>query len=143
MKLIIAGSRHISGCDAEPLISEAVYQSGWPLASITEVVSGAAWGIDAAGEWWAEKCVRIPVRRFEAEWRKHGPAAGPIRNAAMADYADALLAIKPAASENIETRGTDNMIRQATERGLRVVVCIVGRSDGGRWEIVEVRHINQ
>lgn len=52
---------------------------------ITEVVSGCAPGADAGGEEWA-KLRNIPVKRFPAEWDRHGRAAGPLRNEAMAKY---------------------------------------------------------
>lgn len=43
---------------------------------------GGAWGADRlAGEWGRARRVRVEV--VHAEWMKHGPAAGPIRNGAM------------------------------------------------------------
>ena len=60
--------------------------------NITEVISGAAKGIDHSGENWAE-FQRISVKRFKPNWDKLGKAAGPIRNLEMAEYGDALLII--------------------------------------------------
>lgn len=83
---------------------------------VSEVVSGGARGVDAAGEVWA-KGYRIPVRRFPANWKTHGGAAGPIRNGEMAAYADAVIAIWDG-----QSRGTADMVRQAEQAGLKVYV---------------------
>ena len=55
-------------------------------------MSGAAKGVDVAGEIWAEKR-GTPIKVFEADWKTYGGRAGPIRNAKMAVYASALLLI--------------------------------------------------
>lgn len=86
MKVIIAGSRDF---DRLLLVMWAVNDCGF---DITEVVSGGATGIDAMGERWAARR-GVPVKLFEAEWRKHGKRAGPLRNQRMAEYADALILI--------------------------------------------------
>jgi hypothetical protein len=61
---------------------------------------------------------------FPANWKARGKAAGPIRNEKMARYAiadegrpGALIAIWDG-----ESRGTANMIRNATNLGLKVFV---------------------
>lgn len=110
MKTIIAGSRIFHDT---PMIARAVKASGF---KITEVVSGGAMGVDFAGETWAG-ILGIPVKRFQAEWRKYGHSAGPIRNREMANYADALIAIWDGKS-----RGTSNMIAVARELGLDIYI---------------------
>ena len=99
MKVVIAGSRDIS--DRLGLV-KAIVQSGF---DITEVVSGKARVIDTLGETWAA-ANDIVVKQFPADWTKHGNAAGPIRNAMMAEYADAAIIIW-----NGESKGTLNMIK--------------------------------
>ena len=48
----------------------------------TLIIHGNAHGADwLAGEWAVER--DIPVREFVADWRTHGKAAGPMRNAKM------------------------------------------------------------
>jgi hypothetical protein len=79
---------------------------------IREVVSGCAKGADTCGENWA-KSKNIPIKRFPADWEKHGKSAGPIRNIQMAEYAEAL-ALFPGGS------GTRNMLKEATKRGLKI-----------------------
>jgi hypothetical protein len=110
MKIIIAGGRDF---DNYLHLLEAVVKSGF---DVTEVVSGGAPGADTLGELFARD-LEIPMKRFPADWNRHGRAAGPIRNGEMAGYADALIAMWDGVST-----GTANMIKQATERGLRVHV---------------------
>lgn len=112
MKVIIAGSR---GIEDFTTISKAISNSGF---IITEVVSGTARGVDKLGEKWAEKN-RVPVKRFPADWNKHGKSAGYKRNKQMAEYADALIAVWDG-----ESRGTGHMINLAREAGLSVYVYI-------------------
>lgn len=86
MKVIIAGSRHMP-FSMFPLIAQAVERSNY---EVTEVVCGMARGADMLGGKWATQN-RIPVKCFPADWNTHGKAAGPIRNAEMAQYADAAI----------------------------------------------------
>lgn len=111
MKLVIAGSRSLSMSPVE--IAKLVEEAGFVP---TEVVSGVAHGIDRAGERYAE-WYRIPIKSFAADWHNLGKAAGPIRNAAMAEYADAALVIWDGKSP-----GSRNMIEQMQRRGKPCVV---------------------
>ena len=99
MKVIIAGSRDIT--DEKFVIDEF-----WKLPiEATEIVSGCAKGVDTIGEFIAES-IGIPVKKFPADWKTHGKAAGPIRNKQMAEYADAAIVIHNG------SRGSLNMIEQ-------------------------------
>ncbi len=109
-RTIIAGSRTVERAE---LVERAIELSGF---RITEVVSGCAAGADLFGEQWA-KTRMIPIRRFPADWRTHGKAAGPIRNEQMARYADQLVAVWDGVS-----RGTQDMIGRARHHGLVVFV---------------------
>jgi len=80
------------------------------------VVSGTAKGADRLGERFArERGYRI--ERFPADWNRDGYAAGPVRNAQMAENADALIAFWDG-----QSRGTKNMIENARRKGLGVRV---------------------
>jgi hypothetical protein len=46
------------------------------------VIHGAARGADTLGAEWAT-ARGVPVEPYPADWKRHGRAAGPIRNAAM------------------------------------------------------------
>jgi YspA, cpYpsA-related SLOG family len=87
MKLIIAGGR-----DLVASIYEIQMLLNHHKVVPTEIVSGGANGIDSCGEVYAFSR-SIPVKKFPANWKKHGKAAGPLRNTEMAKYADALLLI--------------------------------------------------
>lgn len=89
--------------------------SGWS-DEITTVVSGAAKGVDAMGERWADEN-DIEIARYPAEWKTHKRAAGPIRNRKMAENADRLIALW-----NGSSKGTGGMIGLAEKHGLEVYV---------------------
>ena len=108
MKVIIAGSRDIIEYD---VVLDAIAEAGF---NVTEVVSGAARGVDRLGEQFARDC-GLSIKLFPANWDKHGRAAGHIRNAEMAQYADALIAVWDGISP-----GTKNMVNEARKRGLKV-----------------------
>ena len=80
------------------------------------VISGGASGADALGEKYARER-GYSLRQFPAKWELYGKRAGPMRNREMADNADALIAYWDGKS-----RGTKNMIEEATKRGLKVSV---------------------
>jgi hypothetical protein len=48
----------------------------------TVLIEGAARGADTLARKWAE-AKKIPVLPFPADWKRHGRAAGPIRNERM------------------------------------------------------------
>lgn len=79
---------------------------------ITEVVSGGAKGADFGGECYS-RSRGLPLRIFPEDWNANGKAAGPIRNAQMADYAEAV-ALFPGG------KGTANMETTARRKGLKI-----------------------
>lgn len=113
MKTIIAGSRTIDNFE---IVTKAIEDSKF---EITEVICGAARGIDACGAAWALKN-NIPIKYFKADWNKYHKGAGMIRNREMGNYADALIAIWDGKSH-----GTKQMIEYARAKGLKVSVKIV------------------
>ena len=124
MKLIIAGSRTInpSSTFLEACISEAHLRP-------TEIISGGAPGVDASAKALTEQrftmtyyslALKDKYTEFPANWNKHGKAAGPIRNIAMAEYGDALLLIWDG-----ESRGSKNMKETMLELGKPVYEVIL------------------
>ena len=108
MKLIIAGGRNYEFTIKDLERLHCIHS----VTPISEVVCGNATGADTEGRLWAD-ANDIPIKRFPANWKKHGRAAGPIRNAEMAAYADAV-ALFPGG------KGTDNMAMQAKKAGLTI-----------------------
>lgn len=110
MRTIIAGSRNITD---ESLVEAAILESGF---EITLVVSGCADGVDSIGEEWAKKN-SIIIEYHAPDWQSFGKAAGPLRNKKMADRADALICIILD-----DSKGSTNMIDEATKKGLKIYV---------------------
>src|SRR5262245_60137320 len=108
MKLIIAGGRDYKLTEADYMRLDEL----WRQAEIEEVVSGGASGADRCGEQWAGQH-NIPVKRFVPQWEAFGKAAGPMRNRAMAGYADAV-ALFPGG------RGTESMYNEAKKAGIEI-----------------------
>ena len=130
MKLLIAGSRSITN-EAVTIkyVHEAIAFNNWLP---TEIVSGMAKeGPDAHAIVFAT--VRsLPLTKFYADWNKYGNSAGMIRNAEMADYADAAVVIWDGSSA-----GALNMIEQMQKRNkvCHVVIYREPKLDG-------ITHIN-
>ena len=117
MKVIVAGSRDIDDYDR---VAEAIAASGY---DVTELVSGTARGVDELGERWAHEH-GVPVTRMPADWDRYGKAAGPKRNAQMAAYGDALVAVWDG-----QSAGTRSMLREAYSRNLEMYLVRPGDDD--------------
>ena len=86
MRVIIAGSRRIQ---QRRYVDEAMAHAWF---EVSQVISGAAPGVDRIGETWA-RSRRIPVVQVFAEWGRMGARAGLVRNLDMSRMADALVAV--------------------------------------------------
>jgi hypothetical protein len=93
MKIAICGSRHFNfGPEALLDLASTFFPEEVYSKLGTEIVSGAAEGIDFAAKQLAE-VLECKLKEFEPDWNKYGKAAGPIRNKQIAEYADCLLLI--------------------------------------------------
>lgn len=92
---------------------DTIQESGF---NITTVISGHAPGADTLGEIYADDN-DIPVELHPADWNRYGKAAGHIRNAQMADVADAAVIMWDGKS-----KGTKNMIHEMKKRGLPYIL---------------------
>lgn len=116
MRIIIAGSRNYTDTKDFFIRMDRIIDSEEWILSISEVVSGTARGVDTMGEVWADH-FDVPVKRFPADWAKHGRGAGHIRNAEMAKYAEGLIAFWDGISP-----GTASMINLAKAEGLKTFI---------------------
>lgn len=127
MKLIIAGGRDFD----DPIMMatrfmEFIGGRGVSLDMMKkrgQIVSGGQRGADAMGENLADT-FGIKKKVFMVsrdDWELIGRKAGPIRNAKMAEYADALIAFWDGKSP-----GTKNMISEAKKRGLKIKIVRYG-----------------
>jgi hypothetical protein len=113
-KVIIAGCRDFT--DYELLREKCDYHLKNLRLEDIVIVSGHASGADSLGERYAlERGFQLET--YPADWQAHGRAAGPIRNAKMANVAHALIAFWDGKS-----RGTKNMIETARKYNLKVAV---------------------
>ena len=115
-KVIIAGTRFFNDYSllketADRLLADKI-TAGYGIV----IVSGGCAGADVLGERYAKEN-GYSIDRYPAEWQKYGRKAGIMRNAVMADNADALIAYWDGIS-----RGTKNMIDEARKKGLAVRV---------------------
>lgn len=104
MKIIVAGGRDYVFTRGDAKFLDTL--------DISEVVSGGCSGADRGGEKYA-KARGIPLRIFNANWKEHGRAAGPIRNNVMAQYADGVALFKGG-------RGTNSMYKEAGDAGILI-----------------------
>lgn len=108
MKVIIAGSRTITDYN---IVKKAITDSKF---TITEVVSGGAYGIDRLGERWAKEN-KIPIKVFLPDWTRFGKSAGYKRNVEMSNYGEALIII----IEN-NSKGSVHMYNIAKEKNMKI-----------------------
>lgn len=82
---------------------------------IATVIHGCASGADHEAEVWSVSR-RLKVMRYAADWKQHGRAAGPIRNAKMlADGKPDVVVAFPGG------RGTADMVRRARAANVEVI----------------------
>jgi major membrane immunogen (membrane-anchored lipoprotein) len=112
MKVIIAGSRGFKDYELLKKVCDKMLSN--TNKPEIEIVSGTALGADTLGERYAiERAYKL--RRFPADWNKHGKKSGYIRNKEMAEYADALIIFWDKIS-----KGSKHMIDLARARGLKI-----------------------
>lgn len=112
LKVLVCGGRNFN---------DALTLGSWlggihKQRGITLLIEGGARGADFMAREFA-KWSGIPVKTFDADWDGEGRAAGPIRNKRMLDEGKPDLVV--AFEGGI---GTANMVRQAREAGVEVLV---------------------
>ena len=120
-RVIIAGTRDFSDYQLLHDKCDAILSSKRQDSNIV-IVSGTARGADRLGERYARER-GYEIRQFPADWLNDEKKAGPIRNAKMADNADALIAFWDG-----QSRGTKNMIEVAKRKGLVIRTINTNRS---------------
>lgn len=109
-RVIVCGGRDYSDAERVATVLQR-YRSRFGIAAI---IQGGADGADRlAAEWgWNNQ---IPVATYNAQWKEHGKAAGPIRNATMLEQSapDSVIAF-PGGD------GTADMVAKAEAAGVKV-----------------------
>ena len=123
LRVLVCGGRTYS--DARTMFSVLT-----PL-DIAIVIHGGATGADAIAARYA-RANNISVKKYAADWRKYGHAAGPIRNQRMLDDGkpDLVVAFPGGA-------GTADMVRRAMAANINVVHALTPAGQAARRAIEE------
>lgn len=107
MRILVCGGRDYGD-------KEKVYHILGGLQQVQEIIEGGARGADSLAEQYANDN-SIPVRRFDADWKSFGRAAGPIRNKQMLEEGkpDMVIAFPGG-------KGTAHMVKIAKEANIPV-----------------------
>lgn len=113
MKLLVCGGRDyadaVALCDRLDAIANE--------ADLVVLIVGDANGADMMARKWAKLSRRVvAIHHYAADWRNHGPAAGPMRNQRMLDEGKPDLVVAFSGG-----RGTADMVRRARAAGVKVI----------------------
>ena len=111
MRVLVCGGRDFDDALTLELWLEEVHIE----RGITLLIEGGARGADYMARKFAEGR-GIPVKTFQADWKRHGKAAGAIRNKQMLDDGSPNLVVAFDGG-----RGTANMVQQAQAAGIEVL----------------------
>lgn len=111
MRVLVCGGRHFVDRALLHRVLNAIHGEG----KIRCIIHGAARGTDRLADEWAA-VNQLAIYRFHAHWKKHGPAAGPIRNQNMLEKSRPDLVVAfPGGS------GTKDMMRRALAADVTVL----------------------
>lgn len=112
MKVLVCGSRNFNDMGLLTRVLDNIRRD----TSIEEILEGEARGADSLAREYGQ-LQQIPVRKFPADWGKHGKAAGTIRNTQMLVEGKPDLVVAFLAKDS---KGTKNMIEQAQKANVPV-----------------------
>ncbi len=109
MRLAVIGSRNLTNIAINEYISE----------NVTEIVSGGAIGVDFCAAEYARQA-GLTLTEFLPNYQLYGRVAPIVRNKAIVDYADKIIAFGDGSS-----KGTLSAIRYAEKIGkpCKIVIC--------------------
>ena len=121
MRVAVIGSRHIE----DDRMKEKAYAllCRYIPVNATEIVSGGAVGIDTLAEIYAQKN-GLPTRIFKPDYAKYGKRAPIVRNDAIVDYAQYVLAIWDG-----QSHGTAYTVASCIQKGVPVKVVSIDDAD--------------
>lgn len=122
MKVLICGSREFDDWSyftdqMEDLSSELDFDGNQPI----RIIEGGAIGADFCARLYAKYCGWDHVQ-YKADWKKHGNAAGPIRNQQMLDEEKPDIVV---AFWDGKSTGTKDMISRAENQNIPVHLYIL------------------
>lgn len=110
MRVIVCGGRHFNNIAFVWRSLDKLHA----VTPITELLHGAATGADLSAKEWAMTKPGIKRFKSKADWKKHGPAAGPIRNSHMLTWKPDMVVAFPGG------KGTADMVSKARQAGIPV-----------------------
>jgi hypothetical protein len=120
VRALICGSRDWTDRAAVAVVLEGLRVESIDVFEPLVVVEGCAGGADSVAHAWEED-QWVAHEHYPADWRRHGKAAGPIRNQQMLDTKPEVVwafVTKPLE----ESRGTADMVRRARAAGIPTYV---------------------
>ncbi len=119
VKILICGGRHFNEYDVFSKTVNSVLNDLEIHQDQIELVSGGCEGTDKMAERYAEEN-SISISVFNADWKRYGRAAGPIRNRQMIDYIKDSDHSYVIAFTSDRTKGTRNTIELASKNSIEV-----------------------
>lgn len=111
MRVLVCGGRDYQQFAIISFVLSAIHKD----LAVSCLIEGGATGADRIAGIWADKKA-VKHERYDADWRTHGKAAGPIRNKRMLEEGKPDLVVAfPGHS------GTANMVMQAQQAGVKVM----------------------
>jgi len=116
LKVLICGSRDWKNYNSVLDVVKGLIENYKDI----EIVQGECSGADEMARRAAIEC-EIPFHGYPAQWKKHGNAAGPIRNQQMIDCEkpDMCIAFHPYLSKS---KGTKDMVEKAKAAEIKTYV---------------------
>jgi len=111
MKVIVCGGRNFRSPAQVFDQLERLHK----VFGFTELMQGGAAGVDTMARDWATTHPEIKRYVCRADWKTHGRAAGPIRNAKMLEWKPDLVIAFPGGP------GTSNMVSQARAASVKTL----------------------
>lgn len=111
MRILVCGGRDFAGVELLFGALDGIHRA----RPIMHVVHGTARGADTMAGRWA-RTNGIAVTSYPADWKRHGKAAGAIRNRVMLkqENPDVVIAFPGG-------KGTENMVKIARKAGVEVI----------------------
>lgn len=114
VRVLVCGSRNLWDYWFVDQLLTRIQHNG-ENRKVIEVAEGGATGIDACAAAWAITN-DVPLKTYNADWKRFGPAAGPMRNMRMLREFDPDLVVAFPGG-----KGTRNMVNLARAAGVQVL----------------------
>ena len=115
MKLLVCGGRDFIDAKKLHTVLDRLHKDRLRFNPPTQIIQGVAMGADLMARAWAIQH-SYEILDYPADWKKHGRAAGPIRNQQMLDEGKPDLVVAFPGKT-----GTADMVRRAKAAGVEVI----------------------